>query len=214
MLHSDPQLYAPFVAYAIAPAYHKRRVESGSREQGVSRQRPNMEIYPEIEISKTQHDAIRDLRNKSFPDHQVSRSYYKQLPHMRALEYMDDLLVGYMGLDYRVISVGEEVYKVLGVVDLCVDKRFQGQGVGTKMLSKLSEYASSKDVDFIILISELHAFYAANGFRRISSRSSWLRLHEYKNYGIAVEQIEDLNIKPIKRRKWATGHLDWLGYMY
>lgn len=35
LLHSDPQLNAPFVAYAIAPAYHKRCVESGSREQSV-----------------------------------------------------------------------------------------------------------------------------------------------------------------------------------
>ncbi len=46
-----------------------------------------MDIYPEIELSKEQHNSIEVLRNKSFPEHQVTRSYYKQLPHMRALKY-------------------------------------------------------------------------------------------------------------------------------
>ncbi|MCX8784044.1 GNAT family N-acetyltransferase, partial [Vibrio parahaemolyticus] len=110
-----------------------------------------MDIYPEIELSKEQHNSIEVLRNKSFPEHQVTRSYYKQLPHMRALKYRDDQLVGYMGLDYRVVSVGDEIYKVLGVSDFCVEQSSQRNGIGTAMLSQLSEYASSKDVDFIIL---------------------------------------------------------------
>ncbi|HCH1023369.1 TPA: GNAT family N-acetyltransferase [Vibrio parahaemolyticus] len=173
-----------------------------------------MDIYPEIELSKEQHNAIEVLRNKSFPEHQVARSYYKQLPHMRALKYKDDQLVGHMGLDYRVVSVGYEIYKVLGVSDFCVDLRFQRQGTGSAMLSQLSEYASTKDVDFIILISELDDFYVANGYQRLNSLSSWLRIHEHKNYGIAVEQVDDLYVKSISGKTWSVGHIDWLGYMY
>ncbi|EHH1028277.1 GNAT family N-acetyltransferase [Vibrio parahaemolyticus] len=96
-----------------------------------------MDIYPEIELSKEQHNSIEVLRNKSFPEHQVTRSYYKQLPHMRALKYRDDQLVGYMGLDYRVVSVGDEIYKVLGVSDFCVEQSSQRNGIGTDMLSQL-----------------------------------------------------------------------------
>ncbi|HAS6726905.1 TPA: GNAT family N-acetyltransferase [Vibrio parahaemolyticus] len=173
-----------------------------------------MDIYPEIELSKEQHNSIEVLRNKSFPEHQVTRSYYKQLPHMRALKYRGDQLVGYMGLDYRVVSVGDEIYKVLGVSDFCVEQSSQRHGIGTAMLSQLSEYASSKDVDFIILISDLDAFYTANGYLHLSSLSSWLRIHEHKNYGIAVDQVEDLYVKPISGKTWAVGHIDWLGYMY
>lgn len=172
-----------------------------------------MDIYPEIELSQEQHDAIEILRNKSFPDHQVGRSYFKQLPHMRALKYNGNQLIGYMGLDYRVVSVGNETYKVLGVSDFCVDKRFQNQGIGTAMLSQLSEYASTKDVDFIILISDLHDFYIDNGYVRLNSLCSWLRIHEHKNYGVAVEQVDDLYVKPLSGKTWAVGHLDWLGYM-
>lgn len=145
-----------------------------------------MDVYPEIELSKEQHNAIEVLRNKSFPEHQVARSYYKKLPYIRALKYKDDQLVGYMELDYRVISVGDEIYKVLGVSDFCVDLRFQRQGIGNAMLYKLSEYASAKDVGFIILISDLDDFYAANGYLRLNSRSPWLLIHEHKNYGIVV----------------------------
>lgn len=177
-------------------------------------EREPMNIYPEIAISKEQHDAITILRNKLFPDHQVARSYYKQLPCMRALKYIGSQLVGYMGLDYRVVAVGEDVYKVLGVIDFGVDPLFQRQGIGTAMLSGLSDYTSTKDVDFITLLADLHDFYCANGYQQVEAMSSWLRIDEHKNYGVAVEQINDLYIKPIRGKRWAGGHLDWLGYRY
>jgi len=53
---------------------------------------------------------------------------------MRALQYEGDLLVGYLGLDYRVIKVGDEVYKVLGIIDFCVDEQYRGKGIGTLMV--------------------------------------------------------------------------------
>ncbi len=64
-----------------------------------------MKIVYEIDVTKEQHDAIESLRNQVFPDHQANRSYYKQLPHMRALQYENNILVGYLGLDYRAIKV-------------------------------------------------------------------------------------------------------------
>ncbi|MDG2642809.1 GNAT family N-acetyltransferase, partial [Vibrio parahaemolyticus] len=70
--------------------------------------------------------------------------------------------------------------------DFCVESKVQRQGIGTTMLSQLSEYASTKDVDFIILVSDLERFYVANGYQRLNSLSSWLRVHEHKNYGIVV----------------------------
>ncbi len=56
-----------------------------------------MKIVYEIDVTKEQHDAIESLRNQVFPDHQANRSYYKQLPHMRALQYENNILVGYLG---------------------------------------------------------------------------------------------------------------------
>nr|WP_295893939.1 GNAT family N-acetyltransferase [uncultured Vibrio sp.] len=126
-----------------------------------------MNIVNEIDITEEQHLLIEVLRNQSFPDHKASRSYFKQLPHMRALHYDGDQLVGYLGLDYRVIKVGDDVHKVLGIIDFCVEESFRGQGIGSLMLSEVESFAENKDVDFIILVSDLHDFYSAKGFRKL-----------------------------------------------
>lgn len=176
-----------------------------------------MNITHEIDVTPEQHQAIEQLRNSAFADFQVARSYYKQLPHMRVLSYssnesQDNELYGYMGLDYRVIKVAGEVFKVLGVIDLCVAN--QGQGLGTQMMTELAEYAQNKDVDFIILMSDLDAFYSKLGYQRVASMQSWLRIHEHTNLGVAVEHIDELYVKPVGNKTWPAGHMDWLGYMF
>ncbi|EHZ2652376.1 GNAT family N-acetyltransferase [Vibrio vulnificus] len=173
-----------------------------------------MKIVYEIDVTKEQHDAIESLRNQVFPDHQANRSYYKQLPHMRALQYENNILVGYLGLDYRVIKVGDEVYNVLGIIDFCVAEQWRGKGIGSLMLSEVSSFAQGKAVDFIMLISELDEFYRKQGYSKVEGIHSWLRLHEHTNYGVAVEHIDELFIKSISGKQWANGHVDWLGYMY
>ena len=82
------------------------------------------------------------------------------------------------------------------------------------MLSEVAYFAESKAVDFIILVSELHDFYSAQGYTKEEGIHSWLRLHDHTNYGVAVEHIDELYIKPISGKQWVDGHVDWLGYMY
>ncbi|HAT7741654.1 TPA: GNAT family N-acetyltransferase [Vibrio vulnificus] len=173
-----------------------------------------MDIVYEINVTEAQHKAIEALRNQSFPANKANRSYYKQLPHMRALQYEGDMLVGYLGLDYRAVKVGDEVYKVLGIIDFCVAEQYRGKGIGSLMLSEVSLFAKGKAVDFIMLISELDEFYLKHGYSKVEAVHSWLRLHEHTNYGVAVEHIDELFIKSVSGKEWTKGHLDWLGYMY
>lgn len=173
-----------------------------------------MKIIPEIDLTAEEHDLISELRNDSFPEHQVPRSYYKQLPHYRCVEYEREVLVGYMGLDYRAVGVGGSNFKVLGVIDFCIKKEHRGAGLGSSMLLSLAEYAERKDVDFIILISDLDELYLKNGYLKMSASHSWLRLNEFKNYGVAHEPIDEFYVKPISGKDWVEGHVDWLGYMY
>jgi predicted N-acetyltransferase YhbS len=173
-----------------------------------------LKILPEIELDECMHLTIQKLRNASFPDTQLKRSYFKQLPHYRALKYENNKLIGYAGLDYRAIRVGELVYKILGIIDFCVHRTMRGQGIGASMLRELSDYALSKDVDFIILISDNSNFYIRNGFQQVRATNSWLRIDEHKNYGVAFEHLDDLYVKPVGNKIWTTGHVDWLGYMF
>lgn len=173
-----------------------------------------MDIVYEIDVTPAQHKAIEVLRNRSFPHHQVKRSYFKQLPHMRALQYEQEQLIGYLGLDYRVIKVGNEAYKILGIIDFCIDEDYQNQGFGSSMLSEVAAFAETKDVDFVILMSDLHDFYITQGYTQTKGIHSWLRIDEHSNYGVAVESVDELYIKSISGKTWAGGHVDWLGYMF
>ncbi len=82
------------------------------------------------------------------------------------------------------------------------------------MLSTLNDFAAKRDIDFIILISDLNRFYEHRGYRLISTQHSWLRIDEHNNHGVATEWEDELFVKPIKTEKWPAGNIDWLGYRY
>jgi predicted N-acetyltransferase YhbS len=99
-------------------------------------------------------------------------------------------------------------------MDLCVREDKRGQGIGTSILSELSDYAKKRDVDFIILVSDNDNFYIHNGFYQIKTHNSWLRIDEHKNYGVAFEKLDDLYVKPVGDKVWKSDYVDWLGYMF
>jgi len=173
-----------------------------------------LEVIAEIDVGKSLEKDIQLLRNSCFPNYSVNRSYYKQLPHYRALEYEDEQLVGYMGIDYRVVAVDAKPLKIFGVIDFCVAKNFRGNGIGNSMLSSLYSYAEAKDIEFIILIADDPRIYVNNGFKQIKSYSSWLRINEHVNYGVSVEYLSDLYAKQVGQKIWPVGHVDWLGYQF
>ncbi|WP_371826106.1 GNAT family N-acetyltransferase [Photobacterium sp. GJ3] len=174
----------------------------------------DIRVTPEIDIDQATHAAIQQLRNESFPKHQVARSYYKQCPHLRLLAYDGDTLTGHLGLDYRRIRVGDSVLKVLGVIDFCVREQVRGTGIGSAMLTYLNQYAQSRAVDFIMLLSEHETFYRKHGFQNISAQHHWLMIHEHQNFGIGHHWLDDLWVCSIQGAPWPDGEIDWLGYLY
>ncbi len=170
----------------------------------------------EFDIQQDIHNQITELRNLSFPDNQRDRSYYKQVPHFRYLAFDNNLLVGHMGVDHRVISVGDSAFTVFGVIDLCVIQSYQRQGIATKLLNLLSALAQEKSIDFLLLVADNGKLYWKNGFKYVSNYCSFLRIHEYKNYGVALEKIEnEFMIKQIGAKAWNNeGLMDLLGYRF
>lgn len=169
----------------------------------------------EFDISKELHQQITELRNSCFPENTKPRSYYKQLPHFRYLAFAEDLLVAHLGVDYRVIGVGDSVFKIFGVVDLCVKSSYRQQGVASKLLSSLTDLAREKSIDFLFAVVKDNRIYSKHGFYGISSYCSWLRIHEHKNYGVAVEKItNELTVKQTGDKQWINEPIDLLGYMF
>ena len=169
----------------------------------------------EFDISKELHQQITELRNSCFPKNSKPRSYYKQLPHFRYLVFIEYKLIAQMGVDYRVIRVGDSIFAIFGVIDLCVEQNYRQQGIASQLLSSLTALATDKSVDFLFAVVKDNRIYSKNGFQNISNYCSWLRIHEHKNYGVAVEKIQDeFMIKQICDKQWVNEPIDLLGYMF
>jgi predicted N-acetyltransferase YhbS len=177
-----------------------------------------MEIIRTIEfdISKDTHQQITQLRNSCFPvENAKPRSYYKQLPHFRYLVLVENTLVAHLGVDHRVIRVGDSIFTIFGVVDLCVKSSYRQQGIASKLLSLLTELAREKSVDFLFSVVKDKRIYLKHSFQTISHYCSWLRIHEHNNYGVAIEKIEgELMIKQTGNQPWINEPIDLLGYMF
>ncbi|MEL6441138.1 MAG: GNAT family N-acetyltransferase [Cyanobacteria bacterium J06621_8] len=170
----------------------------------------------EYDIELSTHDQITKLKNICFPNSKKDRSYYKQLPHFRYLVYDNEQLIGQMGVDYRVISVNISIFRIFGVIDLCIMPKYQRQGIATQLLNLLTKLAKEKSTDFLLLVADDDRLYARNGFKYVSNYCSFLRIHEHQNYGVALEKIEnDFMVKQIGEKSWnQDGLMDLLGYRF
>ena len=169
----------------------------------------------EFDISKNVHRQITKLRNLSFPEIKRNRSYFKQLPHFRYLVFDGDLLVSHMGVDHRVIRVGDYVFSIFGIIALCVKPSHQGRGIASELLEAVTELAKEKAIDFLFLVAHDKRIYLKNDFQAVSNKCSWLGIEDHCNCGVLTETIqENFMIKQTGDKLWNDKPIDLLGYMF
>jgi GNAT superfamily N-acetyltransferase len=167
------------------------------------------DIDGKIEIS------LQNLLIESFPDvYPHKRIYFKQIPHFRYLAYDQEALIAQVGLDYRVMNLNSSPIKVLGIIDLCVKKKYRGKNVASILLNKIDAFSKIHNLDFLLLFADIETVYLRNGFIKAKNICRWLKIDEYKTLGIGEEEIEELMIKKIGCKDWEDGYLDMLGYLY
>ncbi len=171
--------------------------------------------YIEHEIGSETHRHIENLKNVCFPKYQVSRSYFKQLPHFRFLTHEGSNLIGHLGVDHRMMTFDHQPHSVFGINDLCISTEYRRQGIGERMLAEAESLAKEHNIDCMVLLASDFRLYKRAGFIPINSVCQWLRIKEHTNYGIAVENIEDeLMLKPLTKNLVVQGPIDFLGYMF
>jgi N-acetylglutamate synthase-like GNAT family acetyltransferase len=169
----------------------------------------------EFKISKKIHTQINKLFNNSFGDYYLERSYYKQLPSFRYLVWNDEELIGHMAIEHRNINVGGDIATIFGVVDLCVDNNFQSQNIGSTLLQKLEILGIEHHIDFLVLVAQNHDVYQKNGFELVKNTCRWLMIHANQTLGIGNRRIEEcLMVKPLGKKEWKPGLIDFLGYIF
>ena len=168
----------------------------------------------EHDIDPDLHVQITTLKNACFPEYKKLRSYYKQLPHFSFLAFDAAQLIGHMGIDHRVISVGDDVFTIFGIIDLCVEANYRRQGIASRMLTEVFNLGSDKHIDFLFVVANDHRLYLKNGFTSLSSYCTWLRISDHKNYGVTIEWLDELLIKQIGHKEWTQKPIDLLGYLF
>ena len=172
--------------------------------------------YNEFELTKDVQLQISLLLQKCFPETNYhGLHYFKQLPQYRFLAYEDDMLVGHLAIDYRMMRLNDQPIKVFGVIELCVLEEKRNRSIGSFLLEEAEKLAKNANADFVLLFSKVGSIYKKHDFKYVDNMIAWLKIHEHTNLGIGDEFTQnEMMIKEISDKKWETGNLDFLGYLY
>jgi GNAT superfamily N-acetyltransferase len=164
----------------------------------------------DLEVELTQQ--VTELLGECFPGY-PDRTYFKLPPHLRLLAYNDDRLVGQLAVELRMIRVADQVFRTLGVVDLCVRPDARSQGVASLLLDNV--LALARDSDFVVLFADDDRLYRRNGWMRVDNPVTWLKVHEHATLGLA-EKVDTgaMMVKPTGTVPWPPGEVDLLGHLF
>ena len=169
----------------------------------------------EAEIGADLSTQLRSLLQACFPGY-PGRSYFKLPPHFRYLAMTSGQEVAaQMGVELRVIRIGDTVLRTLGIVDLCVRQSEQSRGLAGRLLAEVTGYARSCGMAFIVLFADDDRVYARNGWRRVTNRCSWVKINEHATLGLARKaDTGAMMVKAIGEQAWPDGDVDLLGHLF
>jgi GNAT superfamily N-acetyltransferase len=169
---------------------------------------------PEAEIGADLHASLRDLLGECFPGY-PGRSYFKLPPHLRYVASSGGLVAAQLGLEYRVIRVGDDILRTFGVVDLCVREGFRGQGLAGRLLTETMAYAAACAMDFVLLFADDDRLYRRAGWDRVDNPLSWVKINEHATIGLAQAVTpHEMMVRAVGRRPWPAGEIDLLGHVF
>jgi GNAT superfamily N-acetyltransferase len=168
----------------------------------------------EAEILVDVMEQAQELLQVCFPGY-PDRAYFKLPPHFRYLAWADGELAGQMGVELRVIRVGDIVLRTFGVVDLCVRESARSRGLAAQLLAEVTDHARACGMDFVILFADDDRVYTRTGWTRVANPCTWLRIDEHRTLGVATaEDTGALMVKQIGSRPWPDGVVDLLGHVF
>lgn len=175
-----------------------------------------IEVLPETHLTAAKDQAISVLLDTCFPDTFEGRSYFKQMPHGRILAWKDTALAGHMGYDLRIMRFGEQLKRVFGIIDLCVETTQRQQGIGAALLQTAIRHAEEARADAMLLVTQQPAYYTRFGFETIRTVDvTWLGIEDRCSVALLTELLAgEIMIKTGKNIPLPIEKIDMLGYLY
>jgi GNAT superfamily N-acetyltransferase len=169
----------------------------------------------EAEIGSDLSGRLQSLLQTCFPGY-PSRSYFKLPPHFRYLAMTGSGgVAAQMGVEFRVIRVGDIVVRTFGVVDLCVGESQRSRGLAGRLLAEVTELARSCGMAFIVLFADDDRLYVRNGWARVTNRCSWVKIDDHVTLGLARRADPGaMMVKAVVGQAWPEGDVDLLGHLF
>jgi GNAT superfamily N-acetyltransferase len=168
----------------------------------------------EAEIPAGTMQQAQELLQLCFPGY-PDRAYFKLPPHFRYLAVAGGELAAQLGVELRVIRVGETVLRTFGVVDLCVRESARSRGLAAQLLAEVTEHARACKMDFVILFADDDRLYTRTGWVRVANPCTWLKIDEHRTLGLATaEDTGALMVKQTGPHPWPEGVADLLGHVF
>lgn len=131
-------------------------------------------LVPEDDLTREEHEAIRQLLVIAFPENAeaFSRvSYLGARPEYRLwLEGQSGEIFAHLDFERRAISVGGEEKTVAGVGEVAVRPKLQGRGLGRLLMRELEQVLRQEvpsPFGLLYCLDEVADFYERVGWRRL-----------------------------------------------
>ena len=170
---------------------------------------------PKAIFAKRRWRRWRRFWRLAFRRRSRGRTYFKQLPHARLLARQPEL-VGQVGLDLRILRVGSEVVRVLGIIDLCVAPAQRGRGLATRLLQAAEATAADWGAEFLVLFADSPTLYQRNCYHSPDpAQFTWLGIEDRTSCGRLERDFSGtLWCKSVSGKVWPPGPIDLLGYLF
>lgn len=171
--------------------------------------------HQEYELGPAHREALRQLLQSCFPEYFEDRIFAKQAPHFRRIVTDGERVVGQVGVDHRVVRVGEESRSIFGLIDLAVDPAYRGRSIGGRLIEDICELGALHGVDAAILMADDHRLYERHGFQNIAPDCQWFGIHELRSLERMGRNLGDcFMVRTLGERDWPAGPVDFLGYLF
>jgi GNAT superfamily N-acetyltransferase len=182
-------------------------------EAGAGGEAITMIRVAETEISASLHGDLQVLLQECFAGY-PGRSYFKLPPHFRYLAMTGGGVAAQMGVEYRIIRVGDAVLRTFGIVDLCVTASQRHQGLAGRLLAEVTGLARSYGMAFIVLFADDARLYTRNGWTRVTNHCTWVKINDHVTLGLARrEDPGAMMVKALGGQAWPDGDADLLGHL-
>lgn len=162
-----------------------------------------------------EHDAqLAALLDLCFDGAHEGRTFYKQEPQRRLCAWRNTDLIGHIGMEYRVIRVGDQFLSVMGIVDLCVAPDARHKRIGTALLDRAERTARGQS--FALAMADDTRLYHTQGYQLANDALvKFLAIDEVRSHSIIERDCSDFfMLKPLTGLPWPSGPIDLLGYLF